>query len=369
MLADVPGLRPIVSRHFLPADGPVQTRAATVIRRASHHALLVHVAAMARADEWPDAIRQPLEAARRQQAFDALRLAQALGELHAACEAEGLRILVLKGVALATVLHGDVAARQCGDLDVLVPPDALGRFAAILTTLGYVPDPMWQGTTPARFDEIARTHHEFVFHRADGVTVEAHTRLTTAFIPRVPSFEALWRDRQTLPLQGRAIATPGWADTVVHLATHGYRHAWARIGWLCDIAHVMARDDIAWDDVARRARLRREWVAVMGALLLARELLGAPMPPVPAAPARSRRAAAAVARRVASGRVNPDGRDMLADHWRSRDGLPESLRYLWRVATTMTPADCQPGDGWPPSRTTRLVRRPLRLLRRYTVRP
>ncbi len=368
MLADVPGLRPIVLRHFLSPAGPAEARAATLIRRASLHALLVHVAALARADDWPAGIRHPLEAARRQQAFDALRLAQALGDVQAACDAEGLRLLVLKGLALATVLHGDIAARQSGDIDVLVSPDDFGRLVALLEGLGYVIEATWRGLSPAGLRHAARTQHEFVFHRADGVTVEAHTRLTTAFIPYVPSFEALWRDRQLVRLQGRDIATTGWSDTIVHLSTHGYRHAWARLGWLCDIAHVMARADVAWDEVERRARRQREWVAVTGALLLAHEVLGAPMPArCPTMPARSRRAAAAVAQRLAAGRVNPTGRDMVADHWRSRDSVPEALRYLWRVATTMTPADCVPGDTWPPSPATRLLRRPLRLLRRYAI--
>lgn len=368
MLADVPGLRPIVARHFLPPPDSPDARARRLIRRASTHALLVHVEALARADDWPVELRQPLDAARRQQVFSTLRLVQALGEIQAACSAAGVRLIVLKGVALSTILHGDAAARQSGDLDVLVEPDALGQLVDILADLGFAPDPMWRGATRARFDEIARTHHEFVFERADGVMVEAHTRLTTAFIPYVPTFEALWRERQSVRLGDREVATPGWTDTVVHLATHGYRHAWARLGWLCDIAHVMARRDIAWDEVDRRARAQREWVAVAGALALAHDLLGAPPSPL-GQTSRSRRAALAVAHRVEAGYINPSGRTMLADHWRSRDSLPEAMRYLWRAATTMTPADCQPGDRWPPSRTTRLVRRPLRLLRRYVALP
>jgi hypothetical protein len=58
---------------------------------------------------------------------------------------------------------------------------------------------------------------------------------------------------------------------------------------------------------------------------------------------------------------------MLGDQWRSRDDVREQLRYLWRVATTTTPADA-------PEETRRLpigvqLRRPVRLVRRYLAAP
>lgn len=369
MLAEVPGLRALVLRHLLPATGDEAMRAQIVTRRAARHALLVHVTALAAADDWPAPVRSALAEARRGQAMQALRLAQALATVQAACDAAGLRVLALKGVVLATLLHGDVGARQCNDVDLLVAPTDLGVMADLLATLGFEPDPMWRGWTGADFTRQARTHHEFVFARADGVTIEVHTRLATAFIPHVPPFDQLWRDRQMATVAGCDVATLGWPDAIVHLATHGYRHAWARLGWLCDIAHVMARDDVDWHEVERRARRQREWVATAGALALAQALLGAALPEAIVPGARARAAAARVEARVADGRLDPNGPGMVGDHWHSRDTRVERLRYLWRVATTMTPADCAPGDPWPPSLVTRLVKRPLRLLRRYAVRP
>jgi hypothetical protein len=368
MFDDVPLLRTLIIDHFLDTGAPDTSAGAVWARRVGLHGLTSYAYRLATEEGWDIPVREALSAASQANARHALGLAHALGSLATAADGAGVRLLSVKGVVLSAALHGgDVARRQSSDIDVVIHPTDLGTVATLLRDMGYEADAPWRDWTADTFRARATRYHEYGFRHASGTLVEVHTRLTTTFIPFVPAFDELWLRRQQVRVGGHWLSTLSWTDTAIHLATHGYRHAWARLVWLCDIAHLMARQDMPWPDIEARARGQREWVATEGAVWLAHRVLGAPLPADFVPGRRARRAATAVERRLQEGRVNPDGRSMLGDQWRSRDDVREQLRYLWRVATTTTPADA-------PEETRRLpigvqLRRPVRLVRRYLAAP
>ncbi len=370
MFDAVPRLPALLREHLLPDDEVGEASAATLVRRAAAHGVVAWTHDLALAEGWPNPLIDPLAQARRAMARHALHLAHTLRALTLACDTSGVPMLTMKGVALSTALHGDMARRGTRDLDVLVPPAALGVVAGLLQDMAFTPDAPWRGWTYDDFASKAHTYHEFAFHGPAGVTVEVHTHLTARFISATVPFDELWARRQPVRVAGTEVGMMSWSDTWLHLATHGFRHAWERLVWVSDIAHLMARPDVDWADVQNLARRRRGRVAVEAAALVAHDLLGAPLPETgPAWPSRrARHAAAAVTTRVRNGRLHPSGTTMLRDHWRSRDSTLEAMGYLWRVATTMTPADCVAPETWPPTATTRWVRRPVRLVRRYVLR-
>lgn len=367
MLTDVPRLAGLLSRHLLPTHGDEAQRARAFVRRLAKHGVTAYAEQAMVEQQWPAAVAHALMETRRADARHALQLAHVLRTLSTACDGEGIALLTMKGVALSVALHGDVSRRGTRDVDVLIDPASLGTVAGVLLDMGAVPDDPWRDWTPRQFAAHATTSHEFGFRTPSGVCVEVHTRLTTMFIARAPSFDELWRRRRMVSVGGRDVPTLAWPDAAVHLATHGFRHAWERLIWLCDIAHLMARPDVEWREVEALSRRRLEHVALTGAILAAHDVLGAPMPAGVSAPRRAVRAARDVEARIARGALHPTGVTMLADHWRSRDSTVGALSYLWRVATTMTPADCAPGEPWPPTRAARWYRRPTRLVRRYLV--
>lgn len=365
MLRDVPHLQGLLARHVRPAAAGEAEAARAVVGRLAAHGLTAYADEIAGRDGWPAGVLEVLGERRRAEARHALQLTDALQTIHGACQGTGVALLTMKGVALSALLHGDVARRGARDLDLLIAPASLGLVAGLLFDLGCVPDAPWHDWTPRDFASGATTHHEFGFRTATGVSVEVHTRLATAFQPHTPGFDQLWDRRQSVTLAGRELPTLSWPDAVVHLASHGFRHAWGRLVWLCDIAHVMARADVDWETAATLAHRQHERVALSAALLAAAEVLGAPLPADAPRSPRAVRAARVVRSRISRGELRATPRTMLGDHWRSRDSTARACQYLWLVATTMTPADCRPGETWPPSKAARLVRRPLRLARQY----
>src|SRR5512143_2916905 len=67
------------------------------------------------------------------------RLTAALQEIHRSLEAEGLPILVSKGLPVAQEFYGDLGLRVLYDLDLIVQARHRSRAAGVLEGLGYRP--------------------------------------------------------------------------------------------------------------------------------------------------------------------------------------------------------------------------------------
>ncbi len=65
-------------------------------------------------------------------------LEEQLREVLAAFDKEGVRVLLLKGPALARTVYPDTALRQGSDIDLLVLPELMTHSRAILEGLGYI---------------------------------------------------------------------------------------------------------------------------------------------------------------------------------------------------------------------------------------
>ncbi len=93
---------------------------------------------------------------------------------------------------------------------------------------------------------------------------------------------------------GGALPTFGADDLFACLALHGARHCWVSLGWICDVANLVSVAPLNWDGLLADRRTRRMFHV---ALLLAADLLSAPVPPEVIA--KARRDTVAVERRSA----------------------------------------------------------------------
>lgn len=207
----------------------------------------------------------------------------------------GIPSLVLKGLPLGARLFGTPLARNCFDIDLLVPPDAVPAAGRALSRGGWdLLKPSFR-PTPAR----DRCYDRFVKDRmfiGPGGVLELHHRLVNnPFLLHAP-FERLSANAASIEVGGRAYAVPGDDDLLVYLAVHGQLHRWSRLKWICDVAALLASIDgarfAAAVDRCRRRKLELE--PVFGpALLLCRESFHVELPAAAASlptGARARRA-------------------------------------------------------------------------------
>jgi hypothetical protein len=192
-------------------------------------------------------------------------------------EAQGIPALPYKGPVLAAAVYGNLALRQFGDLDILVPRQAVLHARALLLDQGYQsPIPM------TRAQEAAHLRSWYNFHlvrRDMGLLVELHWGITPRMGAFPLDFAALWHRRQYVAIAGTTVAHFHPVDVLLLLCVHGAKDGWRRLIWLCDIAELLrVHPELEWAQVLEQARALRSTRRLWLGLGLAQELLGTALP-------------------------------------------------------------------------------------------
>lgn len=201
-------------------------------------------------------------------------LCAALARALAAMAVVGVEPIVLKGPALASTIYPNRDLRPFGDLDLLVRPGELARADQALRSLGYTP----RANKPTEVDDFhqvyARTEREAV--------VELHTDLLQLGLPTLCA-SALWEraERWTLAELAQPALMLGLEHQVLHLCVHLHLHGYRRLIWFIDLERLLRLrgGEVRWADLWALAHAEGVTLSVRHSLLLARELLDAPLPP------------------------------------------------------------------------------------------
>ena len=252
------------------------------------------------ATRYADRVPEPVLAHMAEECRWLTQLSQALTrellDLLTLFSASGIPALPFKGPTLGLQAYGDPALRTFADLDVLVRPADLEDARAVLLNGGFRPS---FPTTPARRALLVRRGSHESFERDDGVAVELHWRIAGAVSDFGLDYDRLWSRLGVVSLGGRLVPALEPVDLLLVLCIHGAKHAWERLAWICDVAELVRQTPkMDWTALAAEAeRLKAGRIVGLG-LLLADELLDAPLPPHVAGPLRSDRALAPLTARV-----------------------------------------------------------------------
>ncbi|MEH3047828.1 nucleotidyltransferase domain-containing protein [Sphingomonas adhaesiva] len=213
-------------------------------------------------------------------------------------EAEGMRrtlaplgvpLVLLKGTAFAAAGSSASRGRMIGDLDLLVPRDALDAVEATLLAAG------WEWAKADRYDQhyYRRWMHELppLIHPDRDRPLDVHHTILPPTARATPDAAAIIA--AAVPLgtaTKRGLFVPCAADMIVHAALHlfadgdltgGLRNLWD----IDRLLHDHATPDF-WPTLDDRAALHGARAAVGRALRLAGALFGTPMPPALTSPRR-----------------------------------------------------------------------------------
>jgi hypothetical protein len=295
-------------------------------------------------DVVPAAILDTLRLRFQRNALRSVLLVIELRRLLGLFAGRGIAAVPFKGPTLAAVAYGDVTLRHYLDLDILVPRSEVLAATRVLESEGYRPSLRLTATQHAAF---LGSHCEYILVRErDGVCVELHWEIVPGEFGVSMKTWDLWSRVRSIPLLDTVVPAPAVEDLLVVLCVHASKHCWSRIGWVCDVAElVRAHPDLDWREALERARaLGAERMVLLG-LVLAQELLGAPLPAamVPsrvAADGRVRVLARRVARWVYDDTV-PAERSLEAAlfHLAMRERGRDKFRYGRRLAFTATVGD------------------------------
>jgi hypothetical protein len=245
-----------------------------------------------------------------------------------------------KGPAISVGIYGKLSLRQFADLDILVPEKDVWKATELLSGRGYQAHFVIPERKQANF--IRLSYVRLFKRESDNTTVELHWRLAPRFFGASFDTSTLWQRTRMIQLQSANVRIPLSVDLILMLCIHGAKDCWERLEWVCGLAEVIRSDaGINWHELLERAKDARCLAIVSMGLMLARDLLEAPIPE--AVVAKLQTPDSPISQIVACFFSDEDIPFTLAQrirfHLQTKDSRREKLRYCLRLVLTTTPVD------------------------------
>ena len=225
----------------------------------------------------PSATFEHLAGNARQNAKKNLLLTAELLRIMQALVGEEIRAIPYKGPVLAACSYGSLAMRGFCDLDILVAETDVRRALGIMSELGYRAD---YSLSPAQEAKYFRTTCEYNFlHESNQTQVEIHWQIVPTKLGLTFEFSQLWSRARFLPIGNSQLRVLSPEDTLLVLCVHGFKHLWACLKWVCDVAVVVSSaEDLDWTYVVSEADRIGAMRIVLVALSLADQMCHSCLP-------------------------------------------------------------------------------------------
>ena len=157
-----------------------------------------------------------------------------------ALQAASIRVLMVKGPALALQLYGAPCAREFRDIDLMVDAGAVERVIEVFTSLGY--ETLYLdsavGTTKRKF-LIATLRHIVFKKKGFPAFFEVHG-MKGADIGLAPiGIEEAFVRSERLYFEGMSFPTLGRDDHALLVLLHGAYHSWCTLQWVLDASVLL----------------------------------------------------------------------------------------------------------------------------------
>jgi hypothetical protein len=223
-----------------------------------------------------------LQQINQQKVMQSVKLAGELVRLVRLLNNNGIRALSLKGPLLAREIYGDIAFRYSKDLDIIIAEQDLEKTDKLLLANGFKNADMEINLSPKQKAHIIKTNHHFVYQKPGGIIIELHWRdnsESTKF-----QFDKLWFKRRELILSGQSINVLSAEDEFIYLLIHGAIHGYTRLRWLCDIAEIIKKDQLSWNEIINKATGMNIMEVLVQTVILCESLLSVNIPEALKAP-------------------------------------------------------------------------------------
>jgi hypothetical protein len=250
---------------------------------------------------------------------------------------DGIEAIPFKGALLSSILYGDATARESCDIDILVRPEDAHRAGEALVAAGYATDLPSDCYQRAAY---LRSRYELHFTSpSNRIPIEIHQSFLPSSYCLPLDYEAIWRRAERVPFFGRDVLSLSTADLLLMLCIHGAKHSWAELIHICDISRLLVTraNDLNWSELSKQARACGARRILRVGLLLASNLLSAPVLGTFLEEARADAAAVRISRQASRSLFDRDGeasafsqyRLFLRTRERLRDRLTSIARLTW----------------------------------------
>lgn len=340
-----------------------------LLKLAEEHGVVARAAAALSAlpeGRVPGDLLNALRERHRKQTLLSLGITSELFRILEILRKANIECAVVKGPALALRAYGDAAARRYVDLDFLVRQADLERALQPLSAAGYT---LRMSGAAIRSGKIPG---EYLFRRdTTNFIFELHTEKTFRYFPLPLPIEAFLRRKTSLSLDGQTVPVLCGEDEFLLISVHGAKHFWERLMWIADVAAMLrSYPHMDWNGVRKSAAAVGAGRMVRVALLLAEQILAAPLPTAMSGEVQSDSVCAKLVAQISrwlpfAGSASPAVAQRAHFRFRICDSALTGARYLAKLSFSTTEDDWTNDAGAPRSGFMEAVRRPFRLMRKY----
>lgn len=192
-------------------------------------------------------------------------------------QAEGIKVIPLKGIYLAERVYGEPGTRPMLDVDLLLERSQLRQAVEIMAEAGYEPG------YPFQVEEECRVmHHLPGLYKTGTQHLELHWNLAPLTAPFTIPIEQLWESARPGKIAGIEVLEMSPEDCLLHLCLHtAYLDAFSSgLRPVCDIAWSIQkfRDRLDWDLLLEHAVSWKAERSMILALKVAQKMLGTEFP-------------------------------------------------------------------------------------------
>ena len=272
-----------------------------------------------------------------------LKMTSELFKLLALFTSNSIRAIPFKGPILAFSLYGNIALRQFQDLDVLVHPDDFIKAKDMVLSEGYLPQQDYSTEQIEALIKNDQSLHDLKFSKPNlGINLELHWKVHPRMYPSGLENHDLFERAESLIIFSNEILSFSPEDLLLYLCFHGTKHQWKRLSWLCDVAMLSRKRTIDWQFViefARKAGIER---SLHLALILACDLLEAPIPKDALKEAQRDERARSLSNQIKANMFG-EAKDGLIREWishlRTTGNKPEYFLFVLKVILLPNQAD------------------------------
>jgi hypothetical protein len=266
--------RSLESDHFQALDW------AKFIYSAAYHGVLPIVAQriLRSSVAIPGEVREQLRSAFQESMLRSFPLVQEVLNITRTFASARLPAIPYKGPALAEELWGSFSLRDCADLDFLVTTNDVDRAGELFEQLGY------ERLTPIpghlRAALIRNASEEQFRHPNTGLLLELQWSPAPRVFGLSFNLDSLWQRTRSIDFAGERVLSPSPEDLLMLLCIHGWKHNWSRLLWVGDVAQLLQRFQIDWENLLESSRKRGLLGILSLGLQMAHALFEIPLPPV-----------------------------------------------------------------------------------------
>ncbi|MDQ7047429.1 MAG: nucleotidyltransferase family protein [Sulfurovum sp.] len=145
----------------------------------------------------------------------------------------GIEALAFKGPTLSQMAYGDITLRQYGDLDVLIRKKDRSKMMSLLIGEHYIPEINLQKKTEKTFFDCVNVIG--LYKSSSSILIEVHWELLSKNYAIDWEEERLWSKKESVTINNIAIPVLSPEQLLLYLCTHGAKHLFERLEWVCDI--------------------------------------------------------------------------------------------------------------------------------------